>query len=131
MCLHRALYVLHRHDEMQVGLTAMEKQQLEGVSFEQLLAAIKKANFSFSRGLSAHRGVTYVKSRQQYLARIRIGEQQKTLGCFKLEEDAAVAYDKAAIAAFGRYTRQYPFHLHMTYVVGCTHGVLYSELPMH
>lgn len=102
MC--RALYVLQRHDEMQVGLSTEEKQQLQGVTLEQLLAAMKAASFSFSHGRSAFRGVYIPKATQKYRARIRVNGKSINLGQFELEEDAAYAYDKAAFAVSGRYT---------------------------
>ena len=102
LSLCRALYVLDRHDEIQVGLTAEEKQQLQEVTFEQLLTMLKAASFSFSTGASAYRGVCYRKQYHKYRAQICIAGKKKELGMFQLEEDAAEAYDKAAITVFGR-----------------------------
>lgn len=98
--MRRALYVLGRHDEVQMGLTAEEKQQLRGFDFEQLLSTLKAA--SFSTGASAYRGVSFDKSAQKYQVFIRVAGKNKKLGTFQLEEDAAEAYDKAAITVLGR-----------------------------
>ena len=87
---------------MQIGLTAAEKQQLEGVSLPQLLAAFKAESFEFSKGNSAYRGVCFVKRNRKYQAQIRHAGKLNTLGRFNNEEDAARAYDAAAIAIHGR-----------------------------
>ena len=87
---------------MQVGLTAEEKQQLQGVTLEQLLAAMKAASFCFSRGQSAYRGVYFNKNAQKYEAQLAINGKNRSLGIFSLEADAAYAYDKAATTVHGR-----------------------------
>jgi len=92
----------HRQQEMQVGLTADEKQQLEGVTLQQLLAAFKSESFKFSRGSSAYRGVTFNKAAQKFLAQIKVSSKSVFLGVHENEEEAARAYDRAAIKHHGR-----------------------------
>ena len=87
---------------MQIGLTAKEKQQLQGVSLPQLKAAFKAESYKFSTGASAYRGVYFHKARKKYCARIRIAGKRMHLGCWDSEQDAARAYDAAARARFGR-----------------------------
>lgn len=95
---------MHRQKEMQIGLTADEEQQLEGVTLQQLLAAFRAESFEFSRGMSAYRGVTFCKSAQKFKAQIRVSSKQVNLGCYENEEEAAHAYDRAAFKQSGRWS---------------------------
>lgn len=98
----RALFVLHREEEMQVGLTAEEKQQLEDFTLDQLLATFRAESFKVSSGSSAYRGVSFHKGRQKFQVRISIKSKQITLGYFETEAQAARAYDAAGILHLGR-----------------------------
>ena len=99
----RVLFVLDREDETQVGLTPEEKQQLQGISLEQLLSAIRADSTKFSQGNCAYRGVHHCKSGQRFQAQIRSEGKTRYLGYFATDEDAAHAYDKAAQQIHGRY----------------------------
>ncbi len=87
---------------MQIGLTADEQQQLEGVTLQQLLAAFKAESFKFSTGGSAYRGVSVNKKSQKFQVRISASSKQIHLGEYKNEEEAARAYDRAAMKHLGR-----------------------------
>lgn len=102
--LCRVLFVLDRAGDMQIGLTAEEKQQLQGVSLEELLCAFRAASAKFSTGSSAYRGVYYNKGTHRYRARFRpsANSKQVNLGSFVSEEEAAHAYDKAVRQHHGR-----------------------------
>lgn len=52
---------------------------------------------------SGYRGVYWRKDIQRWSARISIGDRSRALGCFDTPEDAAVAYDKAALEHFGEF----------------------------
>lgn len=52
---------------------------------------------------SKYKGVYYSKDRNKWMAYIRIDGKMKNLGRFSLEEDAALAYNRAALEAFGEF----------------------------
>lgn len=52
---------------------------------------------------SVFKGVSKVTRRKLWRATIRVAGTQVLLGCFKLEADAALAYNKAALKYFGEY----------------------------
>ncbi len=65
-----------------------------------------KQNISSSRsvtGNSKFKGVTFDKSRGKWSAQIKVDYKRIYLGRFAVEQDAALAYNKAAISAFGEF----------------------------
>lgn len=54
---------------------------------------------------SRYKGVTWNKRRRGWIARITLDGNRHQLGCFATEEDAARAYDAAAVIAFGEFAR--------------------------
>jgi hypothetical protein len=52
---------------------------------------------------SGHKGVSYVKSRGNFLAQIRINGKTKNLGRFPTAIEASRAYAEAAIKEFGEF----------------------------
>lgn len=54
---------------------------------------------------SQFKGVYFRKNRNRWHARIKINGQRKSLGFYVNEEDAARAYNNAAVIAFGEFAR--------------------------
>ena len=54
-----------------------------------------------SRGTSRFKGVWYRKDRNCFAASISVNDRTRHLGRFKTEEDAARAYNEAAIEIYG------------------------------
>lgn len=54
---------------------------------------------------SKYKGVCWFKLRRKWKAEIKINGKKKHIGLFLSEEDAAKAYNKYAVEAFGEYAR--------------------------
>jgi hypothetical protein len=105
----RIMYKLGRPEEETNGLlTAEDKAELDATTLVELIASFRALNNSssgtcFSKGSSAYRGVYWNKSKGKWVARIQVpGVGLVHLGYFVDEEDAARAYDQAALYLHGR-----------------------------
>ncbi|KAF3669606.1 AP2-like ethylene-responsive transcription factor [Capsicum annuum] len=77
---------------------------MEGVSREEYIGSLRRKSSGFSRGVSRYRGVARHHHNGRWEARIGrvFGNKYLYLGTYASEEEAAMAYDMAAIEYRGQ-----------------------------
>ena len=68
-------------------------------------SAQNQHNYRSRKGLSKYKGVSWHRGAKKWQATIQANKKRIHLGCHDIEEDAALAYDKAALHFFGEFAR--------------------------
>ncbi len=107
---HRLIFLYH-HDNIPEYLDHIDGNRAnneisnirEATQRENCMNQKKPKSHNGKPTSSRFKGVMWHKQHEKWAAGIRIDGKQKHLGYHTSEIDAALAYDKAAIAAFGKY----------------------------
>jgi len=82
------------------------RSNLRSATPTQQLANMRKSEGTVRKGSSQYKGVFFERGRSnKFRARIRVNGRDINLGSFKSADDAARAYDAAAIKHFGEYAK--------------------------
>lgn len=90
-------YIIHYKDGNTLNL---KRDNLEAIQHQ--VAHFKQKKPNPETATSKYKGVSWNKFAKKWSASIKLDYQKKHLGYFKCEEDAALAYNAAAIELFGK-----------------------------
>ncbi|KAM7274143.1 hypothetical protein ACFE04_028807 [Oxalis oulophora] len=101
---------------LQVSDYEKELEIMQIMTKEEYLASLRRRSSGFSRGVSKYRGVARQHHNGRWEARIGrvFGNQYLYIGTYGTQEEAAHAYDIAAIEYRGINARQPEIHLFVT-----------------
>lgn len=106
--MHRVILEFHGYDLMGMDVDHINGNPLD--NRKSNLRIVSHQENCFNRKLSrnnstGHKGVSVYRPNGKFKASIKVNYQQKHLGYFDTAEEAAIAYNKAAVQYFGECAR--------------------------